>query len=246
MNDQNCTSLLRKCECGYYFGKKEDIKVCPHCKRDRKTCSKPKSFKWVKDPESGRFINTGFRYDTCNYHGSRKAVVGATQNRTKEDFDLSNHGNGKTDEELQESFLEKHVNTEEPTFLVDARTATGFVPKVDKDGELFNVWSDEIENPKIYDLRGELALLRTYLQFTVAGHGDYPEATDIRLAQKLMEQITNAITNLMELEIKLKLLVDVSDVKMMIEKVIGVILESNISPQEKIKLAEEIQRVTSE
>ena len=51
-------------------------------------------------------------YDTCNYHGSRKAVVGATQNRTKEDFDLSNHGNGKTDEELQESFLEKHVNTE--------------------------------------------------------------------------------------------------------------------------------------
>jgi hypothetical protein len=61
-----------------------------------------------------------------------------------------------------------------------------------------------------------------------------------------MEQITNAITNLMELEIKLKLLVDVSDVKMMIEKVIGVILESDISPQEKIKLAEEIQRVTSE
>ena len=50
----------------------------------------------------------------------------------------------------------------------------------------------------------------------------------------------------MELEIKLKLLVDVSDVKMMIEKVIGVILESNITPQEKIKLAEEIQRVTSE
>ena len=50
----------------------------------------------------------------------------------------------------------------------------------------------------------------------------------------------------MELEIKLKLLVDVSDVKMMIEKVIGVILESNISAQEKVKLAEEIQRVTAE
>ena len=95
-------------------------------------------------------------------------------------------------------------------------------------------------------MRGELALLRTYLQFTVAQHGDYPETSDIRLAQKLMEQITSSITNLMELEIKLKLLVDVSDVKMMIEKVIGVILESNITPQEKIKLAEEIQRVTSE
>ena len=26
MNDKNCISLLRKCECGYYYGKKEDIK----------------------------------------------------------------------------------------------------------------------------------------------------------------------------------------------------------------------------
>jgi hypothetical protein len=246
MNDKNCISLLRKCECGYYFGKKKEIKICPHCNNERKRCSKPRSFKWVKDPESGRYINTGFRYDTCNYHSNREPIMLSGQEKTKENFDLSDHGHQKTDEEIQENFLEKHVDTDSPTFLVDARTATGFVPKVDKDSELFNVWSDEIDNPKIYDLRGELALLRTYLQFTVASHGDYPEATDIRLAQKLMEQITNAITNLMELEIKLKLLVDVSDVKMMIEKVIGVILESNISPQEKIKLAEEIQKVTSE
>ena len=124
------------------------------------------------------------------------------------------------------------------------RSATGFVPKLDKDSELFNVWTDEIDNPKLYDLRGELALLRTYLQFTVAQHGDYPEATDIRLAQKLMQQITTSITDLMELEIKLKLLVDVTDVKMMIEKIIGVILEADIEPQQKIKLAEEIQKVT--
>ena len=50
----------------------------------------------------------------------------------------------------------------------------------------------------------------------------------------------------MELEIKLKLLVDVTDVKMMIEKIIGVILESDISSEQKIKLADEIQRVTKE
>ena len=100
--------------------------------------------------------------------------------------------------------MEKHVNNDSPNFIVDARTATGFVPKIDNDSELFNVWSDEIDNPKLYDLRGELALLRTYLQFNVAQHGDYPEATDIRLSQKLMEQIMNSITNLMEFEIKLK------------------------------------------
>ena len=161
-----------------------------------------------------------------------------------EDFILSNIGNDKTDEEIQESFLEEYV--EPGTFLVDKRTATGFVPKLDKDSELFNVWTDEIDNPKIYDLRGELALLRTYLQFTVAQHGDYPEPTDIRLAQKLMQQITTSITDLMELEIKLKLLVDVTDVKMMIEKIIGVILDSSITPEQKHKLAEEIQRVTKE
>ena len=246
MSDKTCTSLLRKCDCGWYFGKDKEVLKCPHCNKDRKTCSKPRSFKWVKHPETGKYVCTGFRYETCNYHGNRKPMMGKDDQKTKEVFDLSGQGNGKTDEELQEMFLEKHVNTESPDFLVDSRTATGFVPKLDQDSELFNVWSDEIENPKLYDLRGELALLRTYLQFTVAQHGDYPETSDIRLAQKLMEQITSSITNLMELEIKLKLLVDVSDVKMMIEKVIGVILESNITPQEKIKLAEEIQRVTSE
>ena len=224
MSDKTCTSLLRKCDCGWYFGKDKEVLKCPHCNKDRKTCSKPRSFKWVKHPETGKYVCTGFRYETCNYHGNRKPMMGKDDQKTKEVFDLSGQGNGKTDEELQEMF----------------------VPKLDQDSELFNVWSDEIENPKLYDLRGELALLRTYLQFTVAQHGDYPETSDIRLAQKLMEQITSSITNLMELEIKLKLLVDVSDVKMMIEKVIGVILESNITPQEKIKLAEEIQRVTSE
>ena len=138
------------------------------------------------------------------------------------------------------------VNLIDLNIILDKRTATGFVPKLDKDYELFNVWTDELDNPKIYDLRGELALLRTYLQFTVAQHGDYPEATDIRLAQKLMQQVTTTITDLMELEIKLKLLVDVTDVKMMIEKIIGVILESSITPEQKHKLAEEIQRATKE
>ena len=244
MNDNNCNALKRNCNCGYYFGKSEEVQQCPHCNIEQQRCSKPKSFKWVKEPESGRFINTGFRYETCIKHGSRKPIVGATRNRSKEDFILSNIGNNKTDEEIQENFIEEYV--EPGTFLVDKRTATGFVPKLDKDSELFNVWTDEIDNPKIYDLRGELALLRTYLQFTVAQHGDYPEPADIRLAQKLIQQITTSITDLMELEIKLKLLVDVTDVKMMIEKIIGVILESNITPEQKHKLAEEIQRVTKE
>ena len=244
MNDNNCNALKRNCNCGYYFGKSEEVQQCPHCNIEQQRCSKPKSFKWVKEPESGRFINTGFRYETCIKHGSRKPIVGATRNRSKEDFILSNIGNNKTDEEIQENFIEEYV--EPGTFLVDKRTATGFVPKLDKDSELFNVWSDEIDNPKLYDLRGELALLRTYLQFTVAQHGDYPEATDIRLAQKLMQQVTTTITDLMELEIKLKLLVDVTDVKMMIEKIIGVILDSSITPEQKHKLAEEIQRVTKE
>ena len=244
MSDTNCIALKRSCNCGYYFGRDESFKQCPHCNLERQRCSKPKAFKWVKEPESGRFINTGFRYETCIKHGDRKPIVGATQRRSKEDFILNNIGNDKTDEEIQESFVQEYV--EPGTFTVDKRTATGFVPKLDKDSELFNVWTDEIDNPKIYDLRGELALLRTYLQFTVAQHGDYPEATDIRLAQKLMQQVTTTITDLMELEIKLKLLVDVTDVKMMIEKIIGVILESNITPEQKYKLAEEIQRVTKE
>ena len=244
MSDKNCIALKRNCNCGYYFGKDEGIEKCPHCDLDRQRCSLPKAFKWVKEPESGRFINTGYRYDTCIKHGNRKPVVGATENRTKEDFILNNIGNDKTDEEIQKNFLQEYV--EPGTFVEDKRTSTGFVPKIDNDSELFNVWTDEIDNPKIYDLRGELALLRTYLQFTVSGHGDYPEATDIRLAQKLVQQITTSITDLMELEIKLKLLVDVTDVKMMIEKIIGVILESDISSEQKIKLAEEIQRVTKE
>ena len=45
---------------------------------------------------------------------------------------------------------------------------------------------------------------------------------------------------------KLKLLVEVTDVKMMIEKIIGVILESDITSDQKIKIAEEIQKVTKE
>ena len=242
MNDNNCIALKRNCDCTYYFGRDEEIKKCPNCNAERKRCSKPKAFKWVKEPESGRFINTGFRYDTCIKHGNRKPLVGSTSNRSKEDFILNNIGNEKTDEEIQESFLQEYV--EPGVFIEDKRTKTGFVPKIDKDSEMFNVWTDEIDNPKLYDLRGELALLRTYLQFNVSQHGDYPEASDIRLSQKLMQQITTSITDLMELEIKLKLLVDVTDVKMMIEKIIGVILESDIEPQQKIKLAEEIQKVT--
>ena len=106
MNDANCVAIKRNCNCGYYFGRDEEIKECPHCNLERQRCSKPKAFKWVKEPESGRFINTGFRYDTCIKHGNRKPVVGATQNRTKEDFILSNIGNDKTDEEIQENFMD--------------------------------------------------------------------------------------------------------------------------------------------
>ena len=83
MSDVNCIALKRNCNCGYYFGKNEEIKECPHCNLDRQRCSKPKAFKWVKEPESGRFINTGFRYETCIKHGNRKPVVGATERRTK-------------------------------------------------------------------------------------------------------------------------------------------------------------------
>ena len=52
MSDKTCTSLLRKCDCGWYFGKDKEVLKCPHCNKDRKTCSKPRSFKWVKHPET--------------------------------------------------------------------------------------------------------------------------------------------------------------------------------------------------
>jgi len=74
MSDINCVALKRNCNCGYYFGRDEELKQCPHCNLERQRCSKPKAFKWVKEPESGRFINTGFRYETCIKHGNRKGL----------------------------------------------------------------------------------------------------------------------------------------------------------------------------
>ena len=146
-----------------------------------------------------------------------------------------------TDEEKQEYFIEEYV---EKGKFVPAKTKTGFVPKIEQDSELFSVWIDEYENPKMHDLRGELALLRTYLQFSVVQHGDYPEAKDIRASQKIIQQITDTIQDLIKLEAELKVLVDVTDVQMMVEKIIGVILDSNIPDSEKVNIAEEIQKFT--
>ena len=87
--------------------------------------------------------------------------------------------------------------------------------------------------------------MRTYLQYNVSAHGDYPEAKDIRSSQKLIQQITTTITNLMELEAKLKIMVNVSEIRGMIEKVMGVILEADIAENKKIEMAESIKKLTS-
>ena len=46
-------------------------------------------------------------------------------------------------------------------------------------------------------------------------------------------QITDTIQNLIKLEAELKVLVEITDVQMMVEKIIGVILEANIPDSEK-------------
>ena len=235
-----CGILKTTCDhCEHRFGKSQEVLTCPSCGKERSRCSKDKPFIWVIDPESGRNVNTGQRYDRCKSHSTRKAVVGSWKNKNKETTDLA-MSNG-TDEQKQEYFIEEYVDKGK---FVPAKTKTGFVPKVEQDSELFSVWADEYENPKMHDLRGELALLRTYLQFSVVQHGDYPEAKDIRASQKIIQQIKDTIQDLIKLEAELKVLVDVTDVQIMVEKIIGVIIESNIPDSEKVNIAEEIQRIT--
>ena len=235
-----CGTLKTRCEeCEHYFGKKQEETICPFCKTERKRCQKDKPYIWVIDPETGRNVNTGRRYESCKSHSNRKASVGSWKYKNKETTDLTMAN--ATDEEKQEYFIEEYV---EKGKFVPAKTKTGFVPKIEQDSELFSVWIDEYENPKMHDLRGELALLRTYLQFSVVQHGDYPEAKDIRASQKIIQQITDTIQDLIKLEAELKVLVDSGDVQVMIEKIIGVIIEANIPDTEKVKIAEEIQKIT--
>ncbi len=227
-------------ECTHRFGKSQEVLVCPYCNTQRKKCTKEKPYIWVIDPETGRNVNTGNRYDTCKSHSNRKASVGSWKHKNKETTDRTMEQG--TDEQKQEYFIEEYV--EKGKFVVDPKSKTGFVPKVEQDSELFNVWLDEFDNPRMHDLRGELALLRTYLQFSVVQHGDYPEAKDIRASQKIIQQITDTIQNLIKLEAELKVLVEITDVQMMVEKIIGVILEAKIPDSEKINIAEEIKKIT--
>tara|TARA_R110002020_G_scaffold40358_2_gene119339 strand:+ start:834 stop:1571 length:738 start_codon:yes stop_codon:yes gene_type:complete len=226
--------------CEHRFGKSQEILICPYCNAERNKCQNTKPYIWVIDPDSGRNVNTGNRYDTCKMHSNRKASVGSWEHKNKETTDRTMEKG--TDEQKQEYFLTEYVETGK--FVADPKTRTGFVPKVETDSELFNVWLDEFDNPKMHDLRGELALLRTYLQFSVVQHGDYPEAKDIRASQKIIQQITDTIQNLIKLEAELKVLVEITDVQMMVERIIGVIIESNIPDSEKINIAEEIKKIT--
>ena len=208
-----CGVIKSNCNCGYHFGRNNDLTKCPHCSDERKYCQKVKPYIWVIDPESGKNVNTGNRYETCKSHSSRKVSVGSWEHKNKETTDLTmSHG---TDEQKQEYFMTEYV---EKGKFVPAKTQTGFVPKVDEGSEVFSVWQDEYNNPKMHDLRGELALLRTYLQFNVVGHGDYPEQKDIRISQKLIQQITDTIQELLKLESELNVLVEASDVQVMVEK----------------------------
>ena len=235
-----CGVLKANCDnCEHKYGKKQDVLICPFCGTERQKCTNTKPYIWVIDPESGKNVNTGQRYDTCKVHSNRKASVGSWKNKNKETTDRRMES--KSDEEKQEFFLQEYVDTGK---FVPSKTKTGFVPKIEQDSEMFSVWSDEYENPKMHDLRGELALLRTYLQFSVVAHGDYPEAKDIRASQKIIQQITDTIQDLIKLEAELKVLVDSGDVQVMIEKIIGVIIEANIPDTEKVKIAEEIQKIT--
>ena len=96
------------------------------------------------------------------------------------------------------------------------------------------------------NLRGEVALLRAYLQYNIQEHGDYPEAKDVRLSQRLIQQTTTTITNILELETKLSALVNVSEVRAMVERIIAVILRSDIPDESKFKIAEEIKIATNQ
>lgn len=235
-----CGVLKTTCDyCDHRFGKLQEVLICPLCSAERSKCTKIRPYIWVIDQETGKNVNTGNRYEKCKSHDNRPASVGSWRNKNKETTEFAmSHG---TDEEKQEYFIEEYV---EKGKFVPAKTKTGFVPKIEQDSELFNVWLDEFDNPKMHDLRGELALLRTYLQFSVVQHGDYPEAKDIRASQKIIQQITDTIQDLIKLEAELKVLVDVTDVQVMVEKIIGVILESNIPDSEKVNIAEEIQKIT--
>ena len=62
--------------------------------------------------------------------------------------------------------------------------------------------------------------------------------------KKIIQQITDTIQNLIKLEAELQVLVQITDVQMMVEKIIGVIIDSKIPDSEKVKIAEEIKKIT--
>ena len=230
-----CGQLKSKCDCGFIFGRKQDQLECPECHEERKKCQKPKPFKWVTDPESGKLVNTGERWDKCYHHGNHKAQVGESARHNKENIDQSSRkSNKRTDEDIQEIFLEKYNGK-------FTRTDYGFVPKIEQNSNFFNVWAEEADNENMSSLRGEVALLRAYLQFNLNEHGDYPEAKDIRLSSKLIQQISTTITSILELETKMQTLVSVSEVRGLIERIIGVISTADIPDMVKFKLVDDIK-----
>ena len=235
-----CGYLKAKCDCGQYFGNEQKTNSCSNCGEERKPCKKPKPFKWVTDPDSGKQVNTGERHNHCFFHSNRKPEVGATSKRTKDKVEQSSLASpyGRTDEEVKEKFLEKHGDK----FI---KTQTGFTPILPKDSEFLNVWQVHVDNQQMTNLRGEVALLRTYLQYNVQEHEDYPEQKDVRLSQRLIQQITTTITNITELETKLQALVKLTDVRNMVENIISIIASSDIPDQYKYKLAKEIEMATN-
>ena len=122
--------------CEHRFGKLQDIITCPLCNIERSKCQNEKPYIWVIDPESGKNVNTGNRYETCKVHSNRKPTVGSWVNKNKETTDRTMEQG--TDEQKQEYFMTEYV--EKGKFVVDPKARTGFVPKVETDSELFNVW----------------------------------------------------------------------------------------------------------
>tara|TARA_B100000519_G_C14203928_1_gene419322 strand:+ start:205 stop:936 length:732 start_codon:yes stop_codon:yes gene_type:complete len=241
--NETCDFLITKCDCSYQFGREQQTLECPHCGKERTRCKKVRPFIWVTDPETGKKANTGERHKHCYFHGQKRdPEVGATANRTKDivDYQTVKH-NGKSDEEIKQKFIDKYV--EQDKFV---KTNTGFVPKLPQGSEFFDVWKEHVDNQDMTNLRGEVALLRAYLQYNIQEHGDYPEAKDVRLSQRLIQQTTSTITNIMELETKLSSLVSVSEVRAMVERIIAVILRADISDDSKFKLAEEIKIATNQ
>ena len=240
---QTCDFLITKCECSYLYGREQQTQECPHCGKERTKCRKAKPFIWVTDPETGKKANTGDRYERCFFHGKKRdPEVGATANRTKEivDYETVKH-NERTDEDTKQQFIKKYV---EPGKF--EKNKTGFVPKLPHGSEFFDVWEEHVDNDNMSNLRGEVALLRAYLQYNIQDHGDYPEAKDVRLSQRLIQQTTTTITNILELETKLSALVNVSEVRAMVERIIAVILRSDIPDESKFKIAEEIKIATNQ